>query len=84
MSSLIRHFFHQFIWIGLLLVVAIPGWGAYRIPESSLAFGRFRTVTLYSPLPSPIRSCCSSPEMVAGTGVWWTWHGSWPGSMPWL
>lgn len=65
MNSL-RRIFRQLIWIGLLLTLSGPGWGASGITESSLAFGRFGKVALYAPPAEPDQVVL----FISGDGGW--------------
>lgn len=66
MKSLHHRIFRQFIWIGLLLSLSSPGWGASGIVESALEFGRFGKVILYSPSGEPDQVVL----FISGDGGW--------------
>lgn len=66
MNSLHRRFFRCLILTGFLLGAASPGWGASGITESSLAFGRFGKVALYSPPSEPDQVVL----FISGDGGW--------------
>ena len=66
MNSLHQRIFRQFIWIGLVLTLSCPGWGASGIVESTLAFGRFGKVVLYAPPAEPDQVVL----FISGDGGW--------------
>jgi type IV secretory pathway VirJ component len=66
MNSLYRRIFPQIIRAGLLLALSSPGWGASGIAESSVAFGRFGKVALYSPQGEPNQVVL----FISGDGGW--------------
>jgi type IV secretory pathway VirJ component len=67
MNSLYRRIFPQLIWAGLLLALSSPGWGASGITESSsMDFGRFGKVALYSPQGEPDQVVL----FISGDGGW--------------
>src|SRR5512139_2393847 len=66
MNSLYRRIFPQIIRAGLLLTLSSPGWGASGIAESSVEFGRFGKVALYSPQGEPSHVVL----FISGDGGW--------------
>src|SRR5512139_660637 len=66
MNSLYRRIFPQIIRAGLLLTLSSPGWGASGIAESSVEFGRFGKVALYSPQGEPDQVVL----FISGDGGW--------------
>lgn len=66
MNSQPQRVFRQLIRIAFLLVLSGSGWGAGSIAESTLAFGRFGKVTLYSPSVEPDRVVL----FISGDGGW--------------
>src|SRR5574340_743617 len=59
-------FSHQLIRIGFLLALSGHAWGTDSITESSLEFGRFGTVALYSPSGEPAHVVL----FISGDGGW--------------
>jgi len=66
MDSRHSRFFRLLICSGLLLAVCGPSWAADGIAESSLEFGRFGKVVLYSPAGEPAQVVL----FVSGDGGW--------------
>ncbi|OJW94026.1 alpha/beta fold hydrolase [Thiobacillus sp. 65-1402] len=66
MNSQPQHVFRQLIRIAFLLALSGSGWGAGSLVESTLAFGRFGNVTLYSPSAEPDRVVL----FISGDGGW--------------